>query len=155
MFQTSSEFIAEWKNETAATGRLLDALTDESLAQSITPDHRTLGQIAWHLVWVLGSMTQLGLTFAKPDGEERAPSSAQKIASEYKQVSQAFLSAAETQWNDSLIQQNASHLRLLIQHEVHHRGQLTVLMRQAGLQISGVYGPTKEEWVQQGKEPYL
>jgi uncharacterized damage-inducible protein DinB len=37
-------------------------------------------------------------------------------------------------------------LRVLIQHEVHHRGQMTVLMRQAGLEVPGVYGPAREEW---------
>ena len=36
--------------------------------------------------------------------------------------------------------------RLLIQHQAHHRGQLTVLMRQADLKVPGVYGPSKEEW---------
>jgi uncharacterized damage-inducible protein DinB len=36
--------------------------------------------------------------------------------------------------------------RLLIQHQAHHRGQLTVLMRQADLKVPGVYGPNKEEW---------
>lgn len=30
-------------------------------------------------------------------------------------------------------------------HEIHHRGQLTILMRQAGITVSGLYGPSKEE----------
>jgi uncharacterized damage-inducible protein DinB len=37
-------------------------------------------------------------------------------------------------------------LFLLVTHEAHHRGQMTVLMRQAGLTVPGVYGPAKEEW---------
>ena len=36
--------------------------------------------------------------------------------------------------------------RVLIDHQTHHRGQMTVLMRQAGLKVPGVYGPSKEEW---------
>ena len=31
----------------------------------------------------------------------------------------------------------------LIKHIVHHRGQVTVLMRQAGIKPFGVYGPPK------------
>lgn len=29
----------------------------------------------------------------------------------------------------------------LITHQAHHRGQMTVLMRQAGLPVPGIYGP--------------
>jgi uncharacterized damage-inducible protein DinB len=40
----------------------------------------------------------------------------------------------------------------LIQHQAHHRGQMTVLMRQAGLPVPGIYGPSKEEWANFGME---
>jgi len=40
----------------------------------------------------------------------------------------------------------------LIQHQNHHRGQMTVLMRQAGLTVPGIYGPAKEEWGNFGME---
>lgn len=40
--------------------------------------------------------------------------------------------------------------------ETHHLGQMTVLMRQAGLNVPGVYGPSKEEWTAYGmpEPPY-
>ena len=38
----------------------------------------------------------------------------------------------------------------LIKHIVHHRGQVTVLMRQAGIKPFGVYGPPKEDWIHLG-----
>jgi len=38
-------------------------------------------------------------------------------------------------------------------HQAHHRGQMTVLMRQAGMKVPGVYGPSKEEWSAFGMEP--
>jgi uncharacterized damage-inducible protein DinB len=41
----------------------------------------------------------------------------------------------------------------LINHEIHHRGQMTVLMRQAGLKVPGIYGPSKDEWAQYGMKP--
>ena len=44
-------------------------------------------------------------------------------------------------------------LEMLIRHEAHHRGQMTVLMRQAGLPVHGVYGPSREEWTAMGMEP--
>jgi uncharacterized damage-inducible protein DinB len=33
----------------------------------------------------------------------------------------------------------------LVRHLIHHRGQLIVLMREAGLIVPGVYGPSREE----------
>jgi len=44
-------------------------------------------------------------------------------------------------------------LRALIAHEIHHRAQMTVLMRQAGLKVPGVYGPSREEWTAYGMSP--
>jgi uncharacterized damage-inducible protein DinB len=41
-------------------------------------------------------------------------------------------------------------LSATIRHQTHHRGQLTVLMRQAGLVVPGCYGPSREEWGQYG-----
>ncbi len=44
-------------------------------------------------------------------------------------------------------------LGILITHQTHHRGQMTVLMRQAGLKVPGIYGPSYEEWAAMGMEP--
>ena len=41
-------------------------------------------------------------------------------------------------------------LAILLNHEIHHRAQMTVLMRQAGLVVPGVFGPSKEEWGEYG-----
>lgn len=46
-------------------------------------------------------------------------------------------------------------LSALIDHQIHHRGQMTVLMRQAGLKVPGIYGPSREDWSQIGMEPPL
>ncbi|NHN35043.1 hypothetical protein G9U52_35530 [Paenibacillus sp. S3N08] len=47
---------------------------------------------------------------------------------------------------------NGFTLNAFVKHEIHHRGQLTILMRQAGLPLPGVYGPAKEEWATMGME---
>jgi uncharacterized damage-inducible protein DinB len=44
-------------------------------------------------------------------------------------------------------------LTSLILHQVHHRGQMTVLMRQARLEIPGLYGPARQEWGMFGMQP--
>lgn len=61
-----------------------------------------------------------------------------------------------TQWSDASLKDihnvfgmdlpSEVSLPLIIKHLIHHRGQMTVLMRQAGLEVTGVYGPAREEW---------
>ena len=46
--------------------------------------------------------------------------------------------------------QNGFTVFALIAHQAHHRGQMTVFMRQAGLRVPGVYGPAREEWATMG-----
>ena len=41
-------------------------------------------------------------------------------------------------------------LSVLVLHQVHHRGQMTALMRVLGLKVPGIYGHAKEEWSQYG-----
>ena len=157
MFVTIRDFVKEWEDESAATQRVLDALTDASLSTQVAPGHRTLGEIAWHLVTTIHEMLSLaGLKFESPGDERQTPDSAKAIADAYRATSQAMLEAVKTQWNDESLREiknmygqswaNGLTLRILIQHQAHHRGQMTVLMRQAGLRVPGVYGPSKEEW---------
>jgi uncharacterized damage-inducible protein DinB len=43
-------------------------------------------------------------------------------------------------------------LSILVKHQIHHRAQMTVLMRLLNLKVPGLYGPAKEEWSQYGME---
>ncbi|ADG05309.1 DinB family protein [Kyrpidia tusciae] len=156
MFATIRDFAEEWSHESAATQRVLEALTDESLARQVAPGHRTLGEIAWHLVTSVHEiLSHAGLQFESLGDDRRVPDSAGTIAEAYQKTSLAALEAAQTQWSDETLRETrnmygepwtvAFTLRILIQHQTHHRGQMTVLMRQAGLRVPGVYGPSKEE----------
>ncbi|GAA3410978.1 hypothetical protein GCM10020370_57350 [Paenibacillus hodogayensis] len=72
------------------------------------------------------------------------------------------MEAIQTQWTNEKLQEsvnmfgqqwkNGFTLAIFLKHEIHHRGQLTILMRQAGLPVIGIYGPSKEEWTSMGME---
>jgi len=47
----------------------------------------------------------------------------------------------------------AKTLQVLIHHQIHHRAQMTVLMRQAGLRVPGLFGPAREDWAKMGMSP--
>lgn len=164
MFLTIQAFAQEWGYEAAGTQKILDVLTDASLQQEVTPENRTLGRIAWHIVTTLHEMmSRTGLEFAAPHHDAALPTSAKEIADAYRGASAALLEAVKSQWTDeSLLVEsemygdswpNGVTLSILISHQIHHRGQMTILMRQAGLPVPGIYGPSREEWEQMGMEP--
>ncbi|MED3728960.1 DinB family protein [Priestia filamentosa] len=163
MFQSLDSFLKSWEYEANATQRLLKNLTDGSLKQEITSQNWTLGRIAWHTVAAIHIIaSNTNLTFEAPSKDWPVPTSAQFIADSYHQASDAFVQALKTQWVDKTLEEridflgqkisNGSLLMFLIQHQNHHRGQMTVLMRQAGLTVPGIYGPSKEEWANLGME---
>ena len=44
-------------------------------------------------------------------------------------------------------------LYALVSHEIHHVGQMTVLLRQSKAKVPGLFGPSKEEWKKMGMKP--
>lgn len=161
MYKSLEDFAADWRQETAGTTRIMEALTDASLSQQVTDEHRTLGRLAWHIVQTHHEMlARTGLHFEGVGEEEPVPASAAAIAEAYKRSAKATLDAVLSSWTDaSLLEQhdmygepwpNGVTLDVLIKHEIHHRAQMTVLMRQAGLKVPGMYGPPKEQWAEFG-----
>lgn len=161
MFQTIAEFSRAWHAESANTSKVMEALTDASLAQKVTPEGRSLGRLAWHVVQTLGEMGgHAGLPVEAANEKTPQPASAAAIADAYKAGAAAVERAVTATWKDADLPveiemygekwARAMALQALISHEIHHRGQMTVLMRQAGVKVPGVYGPAREEWAVYG-----
>lgn len=162
MYSTIAEFINEWNEESAMTQKILDTLTDQSIQQQVTSEGRTLGQIAWHIVTVIpGFLSNFGVSVENAKDLATIPT-AQQMSEIFSKISANAALAIKQQWTDDSLKQvqnafgrdlpNTVILSLLIKHNIHHRGQMTVLMRQAGLMVPGVYGPAKEEWSRMGME---
>jgi len=161
MYRTLNDFLAQWRQESAMTLQVFDMLTDESLNQQITPQNRTLGRLAWHLTTTLEEMMgHAGVKFEGAKSGTPVPASAKEIADAYRVSSEAMVKAIQEQWTDETLQEErnmygdnwkvAEVLASLVLHQTHHRGQMTVLMRQAGLKVPGLYGPAMEEWAAMG-----
>ncbi|MBN2311536.1 MAG: DinB family protein [Candidatus Hydrogenedentes bacterium] len=164
MFDTINSFLYDWKEESGRTAKIFDALSDASLAQRVAEGHWSLGQIAWHLVTAIPEMMgHTGLTVDGPGPDAPVPAAAAEIAAAYKAVAAALADRVEAEWTDDTLKvvdemyglswPRGVTLRVLLRHEIHHRAQMTVLMRQAGLTVPGIYGPAKEDWAKMGKEP--
>jgi uncharacterized damage-inducible protein DinB len=163
MFCSISDFLDVWQYEADATLKLLRLLTDDSLQQRVSPEGRTLGRLANHLIETLTEMPhRAGLPVAE---EQVAYDKASDIVVAYERVNKNFVEALKQSWKDEDLKKEATMygevwkngytLFILVTHQAHHRGQMTVLMRQAGLKVIGVYGPAKEEWSQMNMEPMV
>lgn len=164
MYRRIDDFLADWDYESKATLAILRTLTDASLNQRVTPAGRSAGKLAWHLAQsVAGMGGETGLKVTGPGEHDPVPGSAAEIATRYGEAACSLSGAVKSQWNDELLAgeipmygemwPRGKALSALIRHEAHHRGQLTVLMRQAGLAVPGTYGPSKEEWAGMGLPP--
>jgi uncharacterized damage-inducible protein DinB len=161
MYRTISDFTVDWKDESAATLKVLHALTDQSLHQKVSPDGRSLGFLAWHLVLTLTEMgSKMGLQITGPAEDSEQPAHVSEIASTYEISSKSVGEVVRTTWSDASLDEKINMygemwkrgfaLASLVRHQTHHRAQMTVLMRQAGLPVPGIYGPSREEWAQMG-----
>ncbi len=156
MFTTVKHFDKTWRHESGETARVMAAFSDESLAQAVAPGHRTLGDVAWHLTTAQRELAgKMGLAYDAPTHASPQPSRASDIHTAYVAAAAALGKAVSSGWTDDSLRERfqaygmewtkGRFLFVLLCHEIHHRGQMTVLMRQAGLIVPGVYGPSADE----------
>ena len=164
MYHTVKDFLDDWSYERQATLKVFRNLTDASLEQRVTPRGRSLGRLAWHIVGTLNEMLgHAGLNVAGPAEDAPAPTRASDLVRAYESGSQAVHDQVAGSWRDAdlLLEipmygetwKKRDVLISLVRHQAHHRAQMTVLMRQAGLAVPGIYGPAREEWAAMGMEP--
>ncbi|RPJ77859.1 MAG: hypothetical protein EHM13_15405 [Acidobacteria bacterium] len=164
MYRTIEDFRKSWETQREATLKILGALTDESLSQPVAQGSRTLGRIGWHVVLSVGEMARhAGLQVESLPDDAPMPASVADFVATYDAASQKLPDAVAAAWTDEdlagLIDiygdkwTRGQTLAVLMAHEIHHRGQMTVLMRQAGLVVPGVMGPAREEWAAYGMAP--
>lgn len=158
------DFLDWYKMESQGTSKVLGNITDKALAQEVAGGYRTLGRAAWHIVTTYPEMAgQMGIKIDSVSDKDPIPASATQIKAAYDKAAESLVEQVKSKWNDKMLSEDlemygmtmprGNWLRGFVCHEIHHRAQMTVLMRQAGLQVPGVYGPSKEEWKGMGMQP--
>lgn len=161
MYHKLVDFINDWKYESESTLKVFSNLTDESITKIVNENVRTAGRLAWHITTSIGEMAhRTGLTFKTVAADSAVPATAKEIVDAYKEASENLLTAIKSNWNDETLNveddmygemwKRGTTLGVIISHQIHHRAQLTVVMRLNGLKVPGVYGPSKEEWTSYG-----
>jgi uncharacterized damage-inducible protein DinB len=164
LYSKISDFLSDWQNDSESTLKIFKALTNKSLEQAVVPGGRTIGIIAWHITQAVPEMiNRTGLTIDRFDEKAEEPADVKTIIDSYEYFSKKLVEEISSKWKDADMEKevnmygqmwkNGVTLQILISHQIHHRAQLTVLMRQAGLMVPGIMGPSKEEWAAMGMPP--
>lgn len=163
MYTTIQDFITDWKEESANTLKVLSNITDEVKSIKEHENIRSIERLAWHITQTLSELPKsCGLIDVDPLGDKDMPSGVAEIANIYAQQSNNLVEIVKNKWKDKdltnkievygEVWEARKILSILIKHEIHHRGQMTVIMRLLNLPVPGVYGPSKEEWSNYGAE---
>lgn len=156
MYRKVDDFIKDWQHSCAGTIAIMESITEDKKHFSIAEGHNSLESLSWHLTnapfFFFGL---IGLSVNMKTDPKNPPKTMKEIISHYKQVSEEVANVAKNQLNDESLEKEVEMkgqktaigaiLRMLIDHQTHHRGQMQVLLRQAGLPVPGIIGPTKEQ----------
>ena len=153
MILAIQQFIDIWESETASTLACFTNLTNESLDKELLNGYRTIERTANHIVDCAASIPYAaGLPLSY---EKQHNNTVQGLIEAYTKATDKVKEAILV-WTDDELQEEIPMygetwkkgfaLWITVAHQAHHRGQLTILMRMAGVKVPGVYGPAKEEW---------
>lgn len=154
MYRVAEDFVKDWTIASKGALKVIQAIPDEKMDVAIVDGHNSLGWLSWHLVSVAGAFGQFaGLQIPAPGPNMSQPETMAEIAEKYEMVREAYKKEAATLTEEQLLEEvpafggtmpRGELLRTVITHQTHHVGQMTVLLRQAGLEVPPVMGPTKE-----------
>jgi uncharacterized damage-inducible protein DinB len=155
--------LQELEEEARTTRRVLERIPDNQLTWRPHPKARTLGELALHVAMVPGGVAELIASpspaqvpdFADPSPQsasELIPALDQGIAKARQVLGGMDDSALMETWRlmqgerEVFAVPRVGLLRsIMLNHWYHHRGQLTVYLRELNVPIPSIYGPSADE----------
>ncbi len=155
LMHNSADFLNVWKMESASTLKVFHALTDAALAQAVVPGGYTLQSLAWHITGSINAIPAHAGFLPAPEKRPPAPATVAELVAAYQANSERLIAAVNEKGSDAFLAESTDFfghkirrgavLSLTLMHQAHHRAQMTVLIKQAGLKVPGVYGPSEDE----------
>ena len=150
--------------ELKETRRVLERVTSDKLEWKHHEKSRSFGQLAQHVAELPGFalliVRQNEIDFAEPRPPRPPITTREKLLETFDDVAAKLTSALDAAGDERLlshfVMRRGQHVfydaprvaalrRMGISHMVHHRGQLTVFLRELGIPVPGVYGPSADE----------
>src|SRR5215813_5293171 len=152
-------FFAVWDREEEKTVQILKTLPPGQYDFRPDPSGRSLGELAWHIAEVdayvsFGVATGVFPPDTKPPNIQR-PMTIEALAPGYERIHQQArerLRMMEPDFEREMKFLDGSSRTVsfllwdvMLLHSVHHRGQLSLLVRLAGGVVPSLFGPTREQ----------
>jgi uncharacterized damage-inducible protein DinB len=156
--------LQELEQEAAATRRVLERVPDDKLAWRPHEKSRTLGQLAFHIAVVPGSVAEFVAAPSPVQAPQFGPDPSPASSAELMPMLDESIAKAKNAlggmddatlmatWRmmvgdrEIMAMPRAVMLRsVMLNHWYHHRGQLTVYLRLLGVPLPSVYGPSADE----------
>jgi len=156
--------LRELEEEARTTRRVLERVPDNRLGWRPHEKSRTLSQLALHIAMVPGAVAefvaspspaqapQFGQDPSPTSSSELMPALDQSIAKAKKVLGGMDDATLMATWRmmhgerELFAVPRAVMLRsIMLNHWYHHRGQLTVYLRELGVPLASVYGPSADE----------
>jgi uncharacterized damage-inducible protein DinB len=155
--------LQELDMETATTRRVLERVPTDHLAWRPHPKSRTLGELALHIAQTPGGVAMLAQSspaqapqFGKDptvaDASELIPALEESVSKARAVLSGMNDAALMDTWRlmngdrEIFAIPRVAFLRsIMLNHWYHHRGQLTVYLRELNVPVPSVYGPSADE----------
>lgn len=154
--------LQELEQEARTTRRVLERVPGEQLAWKPHAKSMSLGQLALHVATVPGTVAEISVQSPYPAPEFTQPSAAD--AAELLPALDASVARARellggmddeamaATWRlvngnreVMAIPRGALLRTIMLNHWYHHRGQLSVYLRQLGVPLPSIYGPSADE----------
>lgn len=163
----AQSLLPEVDQENATTRKYLERVPEDQLGFQPHPKSMTMAQLASHVAsiqqWGVMTLTSDSFDVAPPGAEPYRP----HIAASRAELLEIFDKAA-TQFRDALAAATDEQLLapwsllvggntlfthprvavlrgMILNHAVHHRGQLSVYLRLSGVPVPSTYGPSADE----------
>ena len=156
--------IAELDMEMAGTRKMLSRLPEDKLDWAPDPKSMSLGRLAAHIAempgWAALTLNTEQLDFAAGEYTPAKATSREQVLALADENAKAARTALEAASDADLMKPwtlragdqifftlpKVAVIRgMVMNHTIHHRGQLTVYYRMNGVAIPGLYGPSADE----------
>ena len=155
--------LQELEQEAQTTRRVLERVPDDKLKWRPHEKARTLGELALHVAMVPGSVAEFvaaespvqapQFTDSSPNhASELVPALEESIAKAKKLLGGMDDAALNATWRmmqgdrELIAIPRVAMLRsIMLNHWYHHRGQLSVYLKQLDIPIPSIYGPSADE----------
>jgi len=160
----ASAFIAELEQEAATTRKCIERVPAEKFGWKPHEKSMTFGRLANHVVemfgWTTSTLEHPELDFSKFDYTPVEPKTTEELTEQLdKNVAEAVASLrnmSDEKFMDNWTMRNGEQIYFtmpkvavmrgfVMNHIVHHRGQLTVYLRLNDIPVPSIYGPSADE----------